>query len=474
MFKRSPALAHPRRAPLAAIARIIRRLSRSTVGLPLGTAIARSVAILALVSAFNASALSIASLAAQEVAARTSLENLAPGFSRISGKHIDVITDLPLDDDLRELPAVFDAAMEGWCRVFELPLEQVEAWRVEAFVMRDRQRFVAAGLLPKAISTFINGFQLGDRLWVNDQPSAYYRRHLLLHEGTHWIMSRKYGGLGPPWLAEGMAEWLGTHRWDGQTLEMGIIPTSNEEVPYWGRTKTIQDQLAAGVAPSLETILRYSNTAHQQQEAYVWSWAAVVFLKHHPDTAEIFAQLLQHAWHGSDDANRWLFSQLRPAWPRIREQWQATLSDLDYGFDPQRGLWKLSTKPRPLSAAQTVVVDATTGWQASGIAVAAGTRIRVHASGEYSVGSQPKSWECTAAGVHLEYYRGIPLGRLLMSTAAALPHEPDFAQPLSILPVGEGGEFTIARGGELLFRINESIGGLSDNSGTLSVSVEPP
>ncbi len=31
-------------------------------------------------------------------------------------------------------------------------------------------------------------------------------------------MSRKFGGLGPPWLAEGMAEWLGTHRWDGQHL----------------------------------------------------------------------------------------------------------------------------------------------------------------------------------------------------------------------------------------------------------------
>lgn len=412
-------------------------------------------------------------LRAQDGASQLDLGELPPGFSRVSGKHIDLITDVPLDDDLRELPAVFDAAMAGWCEVFEIPLPDVESWRVETYLMRDRQRFIAAGFLPKDISNFANGFQLGNRLWVSEQPSAYYRRHLLLHEGTHWIMSRKFGGLGPPWLAEGMAEWLGTHRWDGQHLEMGLIPTNSDEVPYWGRTKLIQDQLSQGVAPSLETILRYSNTAHQQTEAYAWSWAAVVFLKHHPDTAAAFAQLLQQPWHGSDDANRWLFTQLRSSWPRIRQQWQATLGDLDYGFDPQHGLLKLSTKLRPLRSPQTVVVKATEGWQASGFAVAAGTRLTVQASGEYSVGSEPKPWKCTPAGVQLEYYHGIPLGRLLMSTTSALQHEPDFAQPLTIHQVGDGGEFTIAQGGELLFRINESIGGLADNSGALVVTVSP-
>lgn len=412
-------------------------------------------------------------LCAQDDATPVDSVTLPPGFSRVSGKHIELITDLPLDDDMRELPAVFDAAIVGWCDVFEIPLASAESWRVETYLMRDRQRFIAAGLLPKEISRFINGYQLGNRLWVNEQPSAYYRRHLLLHEGTHWIMSRKFGGLGPPWLAEGMAEWLGTHRWDGRHLKMGVIPANSDEVPYWGRTKTIQEQLSQGVAPSLETILRYSNTAHQQQDAYVWSWAAVVFLKHHPDTAAAFAQLLQQPWHGSDDANRWLFTQLRPSWPRIRQQWQATLSDLDYGFDPQHGLLKLSPKLRPLRAPQTVNVQATEGWQASGFAVAAGTHLTIHATGEYTVGSEPKPWTCTAAGVQLEYYRGIPLGRLLMTTASTLQNEPDFAQPLKIQQVGDGGEFTIAQGGELLFRINESIGGLADNSGSLEVTISP-
>lgn len=430
-------------------------------------------AILALAAMFASPERMCQRLCAQEDAAPVDTQDLPPGFSRVSGKHIELITDLPLDDDLRELPAVFDAAIAGWCEVFEIPLSNAQSWRVETYLMRDRQRFVAAGFLPKDISQFINGFQLGDRLWVTEQPSAYYRRHLLLHEGTHWIMSRKFGGLGPPWLAEGMAEWLGTHRWDGQHLEMGVIPTNSDEVPYWGRTKTIQEQLSQGVAPSLETILRYSNTAHQQQDAYVWSWAAVVFLKHHPDTAAVFAQLLRQPWHGSDDANRWLFTQLRSSWPSIRQQWQAALGDLDYGFDPQHGLLELSPKLRPLRSQQTVVVKATEGWQASGYAVAAGTHLRIKATGEYSVGNEPKPWICTPAGVRLEYYHGIPLGRLLMSTASKLQHEPDFARPLTIQQVGDGGEFTITQGGELLFRINESIGGLADNSGSLEVTISP-
>lgn len=411
-------------------------------------------------------------LSAQEASTRSAVD-IPSGFSKISGEHIDVITDLPLDDSIRELPAVFDAAMLGWCQVFELPPASVQSWRAEAFLMRDRQRFIDAGLLPKKISHFTNGFQLGDKLWVMEQPSSYYRRHLLLHEGTHWIMSRKNGGLGPPWLAEGMAEWLGTHRWDGQHLQMGIVPASSDEVPYWGRTILIEQQLSQGTAPSLETVLRYSNSAHQQQEAYVWSWAAVMFLKNHPETAAVFDRLLQQPWQGSDDANRWLFAQLRSAWPRIRQQWQVTLGDLDYGFDPQRGLLSLSRKPVQLRTPRTVVVDSTQGWQATGIAVNAGAKVTIAARGEFSVGSEPKPWTSTAAGVHLEYYHGNPLGQLLMATAATLTHEPDFAQPLSIVQVGEGGEFTLQNPGELLFRINESIGGLADNSGSLKVTIQP-
>ncbi len=400
-------------------------------------------------------------------------DSLPSGFSKVSGRYVDVITDLPLSDDLRELPAVFDAAVPQWCEVFDLPLDSVSTWHVKAFVMLDRQRFIADGFLPEAISHFTYGFQYGDRLWVTEQRSAYYRRHLLLHEGTHWIMARKYGRQAPPWLMEGMAEWLGTHRWDGEHLEMGIIPATREEVPYWGRTKIIQDQLADGVAPSLESILRYSDTAHQQQEAYAWSWGAVVFLKHHPDTAATFEKLLGQPLQGRDDANRWLFRQLSSKWPNLRQEWNATVGDLDYGFAPQRGMLVVSANPQLLTTPQSITIDVAEGWQASGSVVPAGSTISVRAEGKFIVARQPKPWQCSADGVTLEYYRGQPLGRLLMTTAAPLVKEPDFSHPLAITAVGSGGTFTVAQGGELHFRINEATGDLADNSGTLTISISP-
>lgn len=405
--------------------------------------------------------------------APNALDQLPAGFAKLSGKYIDVVTDLPLSDELRELPAVFDAAVPQWCEAFDLPVASVEAWHVEAFVMLDRQRFISAGFLPENISHFTYGFQYGDRLWVTEQPSAYYRRHLLLHEGTHWIMARKYGRQAPPWLMEGMAEWMGTHRWDGTQLHMGIIPTNREEVPFWGRTKIIQQQLADGVAPSLESVLRYSSTAHQQQEAYAWSWAAVVFLKHHPQTAETFARLLGQPLQGRDDANRWLFRQLSSHWPFLRQEWNATLSDLDYGFAPDRGLLVVSHKPQQLTSPQTINIDANRGWQSSGVKVAAGTRVNIRAEGEFVVGRLPKPWRSFPDGLTLEYYRGQPLGRLLMSSVAPLIHEPDFSKPVEIVSVGSGGSFTVAESGELQFRINESTGELADNSGTLAITISP-
>ncbi len=421
---------------------------------------------LALILADNQSA----TLCAQQP---TAAGELPAGFSKVSGTYIDVITDMPLSDELRELPAVFDAAIPQWCAVFDLPLSAVEAWHVEAFVMLDRQRFISANFLPEAISHFTYGFQFGDRLWVTEQRSAYYRRHLLLHEGTHWIMARKYGRQAPPWLMEGMAEWLGTHRWDGAKLELGIIPNNRDEVPYWGRTKIIQEQLANGVAPSLESILRYSTTAHQQQEAYAWSWAAVVFLKHHPDTSETFAKLLGQPLQGRDDANRWLFQQLSRRWPTLRQEWNATLSDLDYGFAPHRGLLTVSNEPRQLTGPQKITIDAARGWQASGFTVEAGTEISIAAEGEFVLAQQPKAWRTYPDGVTLEYYRGQPLGRLLMTTVAPLIREPDFSNPLSIVAVGAGGKYAVTQSGELQFRINEATGDLADNSGTLTISISP-
>ena len=103
--------------------------------------------------------------------------------------------------------------------------------------MTDKARFAAAGLLADNLPPFQSGYSRSDgkQFWLLEQPSDFYRRELLLHEGTHCFMFTVLKGAGPPWYKEGMAEYLGTHRWQDGRLTLGYMPRSREEVPYWRR-----------------------------------------------------------------------------------------------------------------------------------------------------------------------------------------------------------------------------------------------
>lgn len=400
------------------------------------------------------------------------VEPLPEGFQRISGEHIDIITDLEIDESIRELPQVFDVAFPKWCELFNVSAKEAAAWHVEAFLMGARERFDSAGFIPKNLPTFRYGFQYQDQVWVTEQPSQYYRRHLLLHEGTHWFMNRKYTNHGPPWLMEGTAEWLGTHRWDGQHLELGVIPQTKDEVPYWGRITLIQQQLSEGIAPSLETILRYNSTAHQDVEAYAWSWAAVLFLRNHPRTAKSFELLLKQSMTPDERVTRWLFKRLESSWPEIHTEWNAMLTELEYGYNPERGFLQLSKVTAPLDTPAQATIDPSKTWQSAGVKVSAGQKIHVKCDGEFVVGASTKPWKSEPAGLTLEYYRGEPLGKVMLTVVASSPGEPDFSQPVSTIPIGKEHTIVAKQDGEVFLRINESNLGLSDNQGTLQVVIE--
>ena len=392
-------------------------------------------------------------------------------FNKLHSQHLDLITDLPLDDSLRELPEVFDAAVAQWCKFFAVDESETKDWRATVCIMLDRERFKTAGLLPGKLPAFPHGYQWNDDMWVVEQPTPYYRRHLLLHEGTHWFMFRKFGSAGPPWLMEGTAEWLATHRWTDGQLQLGIIPHSRDDVPMWGRITRIHEQLDQGVAPSMEAILRYDNRAHQSVDAYAWSWAAVVFLSQHPHTKKAFMDLFDDQLRNDAVPTKQLQRELQSRKAMIRAEWSAMLTGLEYGFQPQRELVQLDHRAKPLTAPVTIKLLADKGWQTTGVTVTAGQAIQIQATGRYVVGKEPKPWICEPAGVTLRYVKGQPLGKLLMAIATPKPEEPEFSQTLPITPVGSQAKVNAASAGHLLLRINEFGADLDDNSGELSVSI---
>jgi hypothetical protein len=400
--------------------------------------------------------------------------NAAAGLRQLTGQHITIYTDLPASAEIDELPQVFDAAVPLWCAYFHLAPTTAETWKMIGCVMQDKERFVQAGLYPSDLPPFPNGYARGLQLWLYDQPSAYYRRHLLLHEGTHQFMAKWLGGNGPPWYSEGMAELLGTHHWQDGKLQLAVMPRTKEEVPYWGRVKVVKEDRAAGKALSLLDVMNFDGRAHLRTEAYAWSWAAAAFLDGDPITQASFRELKTVVGKGRRDFSSEFRQKLAERWPEIVEDWQVFVAECDYGFDFARAA--VARKPAlPLpNAGATVAVASDRGWQSTGIRLTAGVKYQLAAQGSFQIAAGAKPWRCEAGGVTIHYYQGQPLGTLL-AAVSDLEGEAGSASPLtSPRAIGLRGEIQAKTTGTLYLRINEAASGLADNSGSLQVTVRQP
>lgn len=394
----------------------------------------------------------------------------AAGIRKIEGKHLTLYTDLPRDPEIESLPQAFDLAVPQWCAYFEIDPAKLADWRLSGFLMKDKEKFVGAGLLPDFLPDFHNGFAHGMEIWAYEQPSAYYRRHLLLHEGTHAFMQHWLGNIGPAWYAEGMAELMATHRWQAGKLELNYMPADKSETPQWGRIKIIRDGFAAGQAKSLPALMNYGPQAHLEVEPYGWCWGAAAMFDRQPAFRPAFRELRKHVADAPGVFNQNFARSLGDEWDHALEEWQLFVSEADYGYDFARAA--VVRKPAsPLTAASEVAVSADRGWQSSGLRVEVGAACRLTATGRYQIGDKPKIWWCEPNGVTIEYHRGRPLGELL----CAVRNDDEPLAGLSPLvvpqPIGVGRDVTFDHAGTLYFRINESPAHLGDNQGSLTVQV---
>lgn len=393
----------------------------------------------------------------------------AHGIRKLTGEHLTLYTDLPADDEIDRLPAIFDQAYPQWCEYFKRPDLADDAWRVRGCLMNDAAKFRAAGLLPDDLPPFKYGYARGAELWLHEQPTAYYRRHLLLHEATHALMQMAFGTCGPPWYMEGIAELLGTHSLVDGRLTLGVFPASAEDVPEWGRIRMVREAVAAGRALSVDDILAYPDDAHLQNEPYGWCWALAAFLDGHRRYRARFRQLPGEL--SADDFNTRVRAMFADDWRELNEEWQVFVHELDFGYDLVRGAIDFKAGV-PLNGRKTVSVRADRGWQSSGVRLEAGKTYALTATGRYQVADRPRPWWCEPGGVTIRYVRGRPLGMLL---AGVLPDVPEAEAAHGLLsPVAVGLQATVTpqSAGTLYLRINDSMAELADNSGTLQVVVE--
>ena len=394
----------------------------------------------------------------------------AAGLRVIDGRYLRLVTDLPSSDAVDDLPAVFDAAVPLWAAYFGVKESQLARSRWTAFLIDDRERFAALDLLPADNPNFVNGYARDYELWLVEQPSDYYRRHLLLHEGTHGFMQTQLGGAGPGWYMEGMAELLGTHEWRNGRLRLNVIPPNRESVPMWGRVKIIREAFAAKKVWPMEAVLAVDNTRALSTEHYAWTWALAALLDGHPAYQQRFRELKTIV--AADDFNDRFRKAFAKDWPELVAEWNAYVAQLDYGYDMQR----MAIVHRPPNMASrpgrgALTINANRGWQATGWILMGGHSYQFTASGRFQIATDPDGtpWPCEPGGVIIEYHDGRPLGMLLGALRPTDGGPGNFATPVSI---GVGATLRPDEDSFLYLRVNDNPAKLADNAGELTIRIE--
>lgn len=393
------------------------------------------------------------------------------GIRLIRGRHIEFYTDLDESKEVDEIVPALDAAVDELCAFFELDPADYDNWHVETFLIGDREPFELFGAMERA-PDFENGYSLESRIWIYDKKQAYYNRFLLTHELVHSFMNWTFGDLNPRWYSEGIAEYLGLHRWDGKKMELGYFPESHDSVPGFGRIERIQLQVRDGAPKSLEHIMKFGPDDYRDNESYAWSWALVTLLLRTPryaDTMRAMPYLMT-----SRDPNRLFWEMIGEDEQRLRRDWAELITTIDYG-ERFEEFTRDDPPAKPLAEPAELELDpAIPGWQGSGIRLEGGKTYYLTVKGDFKVYEERfgRSFPCESNGITIRYRNGAPLGRL---TAAVLPGKLTGKSPLapwdSQIPLSGKTPFTPSADGQLFYRFNIPSAAVSRSEGKLTLKI---
>ena len=399
------------------------------------------------------------------------------------GKYLTLCTDLPPSPEINRLPEIFDLAVVEYCRFFGVDPKHCDNWHMRGCLMDDLEKFRAASLLGPFPEDLI-GYSVDDRLWVLEQRSDYFRRHLILHEGVHGFANYVFGVCGPDWYMESTAEYLATHRWKNGQLELGVMPENPAALPGWRRIEMVKGDIKANNLKTVDRILRSPVRQAEPPVDYAWVWTFGYLLDHSPQYRDVWRDMAR--WLTFRDFSNRFYLRLADHWGELQVDWLCLLDELDYDCDvPRMALDPQPGKPFFASPAE-FEIDVSHGWWNTGVILEAGQTYHITATGRYQLRDNsrslrdpvPKAWYAEPNGVTFRYHKGQPAGLLL---GAVVPDSlfdmeeeilPDDVPFLSPILIGTKCELTPEQSGTLYLRINDSPAELEDNQGSCRVIIE--
>ncbi len=394
------------------------------------------------------------------------------GLVRHTTRLLDLVTDIG-PEKMQPLVPLIDQLHRYHESYFgELPPARDGAdYRITGYVMRDQELFAQAKLLPNGGLLAFHGRQVGPQFWMNDQPWDYYRRHLLMHEATHAYMRHipGYAEELPLWYLEGMAELLATHTiGELGKVTFNVMPVVPGEFLGHERIAIVRNDLRKNGLRTIEQITSFQAADFHKVEAYAWCWALCRFLDSHRNYQKRFRDIARELITTPFNDN--LAAQIQPDNDRLRVEWAAFASGIEYGYDFERTVLAFPGGQR-LAGAMTVDVHSDRGWQSAEMTLTQGQSCEVSAVGRFTLASDPKPWVSEANGVSIRYYDGQPLGRLL---AVVLSYENGRVTMSPVIPLSNRSTLTAPINGTVYLRLNDHWGELSDNTGSIQVTVQPP
>ena len=274
------------------------------------------------------------------------------------------------------------------------------------------------------------------------------------HEAVHAYCGHAFGGTGPVWYSEGMAE-VGNY-W----VENDKSVTADPRILRF---------LQSGEPKPLNDIVNNPlETTGDSWQNYAWRWALCHLLGFNENYTARFKPL-GLALLTKRDVDFWQVYGTQA--DEIEFEYRLFLADMQPGYRCDLCSWDWKTKSRGLqgSAKLQANIRADRGWQASRLKLFAGTTYAYEADGEWKLGPVGESDApgddpgLTADGD--EAGRGRLIGVIFSNYQLSEPFD-----------LGTAGEFTAETDGELFVRCREEWGQLADNQGrvTLKLSLAKP
>ena len=257
------------------------------------------------------------------------------------------------------------------------------------------------------------------------------------HEAVHAFCAQTFGGIGPVWYAEGMAE-VGQY-WRPDVQGVNIDPV---EVSYLKNSSEIK----------LVDIVAANQITGDSWQAYASRWAICYLLANNPNYATRFKILGINLMTGQVDS---LESAFKDPLEQMSFEYDLFLKNLGNGYRVDLCSWDWKTVAKELTGTSRLdcEVKARAGWQATGLLAEPGQAYSFACSGQWKIDVQnqmnadgDKAGQGALVGVWLSDYR--------------------LSEPFAM---GARGKFVAQQKAQLFVRCRDAWTSLGDNEGSVKL-----